>query len=199
LLLEIVRGYLNILGRVINIIYGERFKSILWKNIYKYTTKTKIHRYRYIDEMMALFSDWFRPPVKIGFDDMLFAIRDTTNGHIIINTLPATNQECLIERTVPIDTEEGLINTILTQYDNPPKKIILYGKNSTDATVDKKYKQLVGLGFTEVYVYSGGLFEWMLLQDIYGDAEFPTTKKVADILRYKPTPTVYNQTKQTVK
>lgn len=163
--------------------------------INKPTRQRYIHRYRYIDEMMSLFSDWFRPPVKIGFDDMLFAIRDTKDGYIIINTLPATEQECLIYNTVPIDTEEALINTILTQYDNPPKKIILYGKNSTDATVDKKYKQLVGLGLTEVYVYSGGLFEWMLLQDIYGDAEFPTTKKVADILRYKPTPTVYKQNK----
>ena len=95
--------------------------------------------------------------------------------------------------TVPIETEEGLINTLLTQYNNPTKKIIIYGKNSTDATVDKKHKQLFSLGLTEVYVYSGGLFEWMLLQDIYGDTEFPTTKKVLDILRYKPTPTIYKQ------
>jgi hypothetical protein len=41
-------------------------------------------------------------------------------------------------------------------------------------------------GFPEVYVYSGGLFEWMLLQDIYGQDEFPTTKKVLDILKWKP-------------
>jgi len=30
------------------------------------------------------------------------------------------------------------------------------------------------------------LFEWLLLQDIYGYDEFPTTIKVLDILKYKP-------------
>jgi hypothetical protein len=32
----------------------------------------------------------------------------------------------------------------------------------------------------------GGLFEWLMLQDIYGSDEFPTTKKELDILKYKP-------------
>jgi len=44
---------------------------------------------------------------------------------------------------------------------------------------------LVALGFTEVYIYLGGLFEWVLLQDIYGTELFKTTRRVADILRYK--------------
>jgi len=34
-------------------------------------------------------------------------------------------------------------------------------------------------------VYPGGLFEWLLLQDIYGEDNFPTTKKEMDILRFK--------------
>jgi hypothetical protein len=38
-----------------------------------------------------------------------------------------------------------------------------------------------------LYVYIGGLFEWLLLQDIYGDEEFPTTAKIIDILKYKGT------------
>jgi hypothetical protein len=37
-----------------------------------------------------------------------------------------------------------------------------------------------------VYVYTGGLFEWLMLQDIYGEKEFPTSKKELDILKYKP-------------
>jgi hypothetical protein len=41
----------------------------------------------------------------------------------------------------------------------------------------------------DIYLYVGGLFEWMLLQDIYGKEEFPTTTKVLDILRYKPVKT----------
>ena len=51
--------------------------------------------------------------------------------------------------------------------------------------VYEKYNQLVQLGFTNISVYIGGLFEWMLLQDIYGDTSFPTTSKQLDILRYK--------------
>ena len=49
----------------------------------------------------------------------------------------------------------------------------------------KKDNQLYKLGFTNLYVYVGGLFEWLLLQDIYGDDEFPTTTKIIDILKYK--------------
>jgi hypothetical protein len=37
-----------------------------------------------------------------------------------------------------------------------------------------------------VFVYPGGLFEWLMLQDIYGQNDFPTTKKELDILRFKP-------------
>jgi hypothetical protein len=29
------------------------------------------------------------------------------------------------------------------------------------------------------------MFEWLLLQDIYGKELFPTTKKELDLLRYK--------------
>ena len=30
------------------------------------------------------------------------------------------------------------------------------------------------------------MFEWLLLQDIYGNDNFPTTSKDLDILKYKP-------------
>jgi len=36
-----------------------------------------------------------------------------------------------------------------------------------------------------VYIYSGGLFEWLLLQDIYGSDLFPTTNDKVDFLKYK--------------
>jgi hypothetical protein len=134
---------------------------------------------------MMFFADWFRSPSRIGFDDVLYAIRHTDH-YILINTLPIHEQECLIQNTVPIEAEETTVNTLLTQYEKVVRKIIVYGKNATDPTVEKKYKQLVGLGIGDVYIYSGGLFEWMLLQDIYGLTEFPTTKKVLDILRHKP-------------
>ena len=53
-------------------------------------------------------------------------------------------------------------------------------------TVYDKYEQLVKLGFINVYIYSGGMFEWLCLQDIYSSDLFPTTKKELDILKYKP-------------
>ena len=65
--------------------------------------------------------------------------------------------------------------------------IIVYGKNNSDPSSEKKAKQLVSLGFTNVFIYIGGMFEWLLLQDIYGNIEFPTTKKQLDILKYKQT------------
>ena len=63
--------------------------------------------------------------------------------------------------------------------------IVIYGENCTDSKVIEKYNQLYKLGLTNLYVYIGGLFEWLLLQDIYGDEEFPTTSKIVDILKYK--------------
>jgi hypothetical protein len=65
-------------------------------------------------------------------------------------------------------------------------KIIVYGKNTSESSPYKKVEQLMGLGFYNVYLYPGGLFEWLCLQDIYSSEEFPTTCKELDILKYKP-------------
>ena len=65
-------------------------------------------------------------------------------------------------------------------------RFIIYGKNANDITIYQKYTQLTDLGFTNVYVYPGGMFEWMLLQDIYSDDHFKTTQKELDILKFKP-------------
>lgn len=64
--------------------------------------------------------------------------------------------------------------------------IIVYGKNSNDITILHKYEQLVKLGFTNVHIYTGGIFEWMLLYEIYGKDLFKITKYEIDILRYRP-------------
>jgi len=131
-------------------------------------------------------AEWFnKPSLKIGFDDILFAIRNP-DRFVIINTLPACDQDCLIVNTLSAFEEENTINEMLTQYEKIVRKIVLYGKNAVDMSVEKKRSQLNSLGIGDVYIYSGGLFEWMMLQDIYGEREFPTTKKVADILKYKP-------------
>jgi len=118
---------------------------------------------------------------KINFEDMQYAISD--NETIIINTLSNDLQDCLICRTISARDEVELLNKYLQS--NTGVRIIIYGINASDETIVTKYNQLVGLGFYNVFVYPGGLFEWLLLQDIYGSDAFQTTKKELDILKYK--------------
>ena len=125
-----------------------------------------------------------KKPIKyINFEGVQMSIKAPAN-HVMINTMLISEQKCLIRNTVPYDQEENLINDMLTK--GISKKIVIYGKNDLDESTDKKYQQLVSLGFSEVYVYRGGMFEWLLLQDIYGATEFPTTSKILDILGYRP-------------
>jgi hypothetical protein len=122
---------------------------------------------------------------KIGFEDIQYATK-YPQDYLIINTLSITEQECLIKSTLNYAAEEKLMNELIAQYKFKTCKLIVYGKNDTDGTAEKKCKQLIDLGFSDVYLYSGGMFEWLLLQDIYGKDEFPTTNKMLDILKFKP-------------
>jgi len=137
--------------------------------------------------MLPNLYTWFqkKPARRIGFEDVKYAIAHH-NSFLLINTLPVSEQKCLIKTTLDWNLEEQTLNEMLNQYYTSSRPIIVYGRNSADATVEKKYEQLMQLGFTEVSMYSGGLFEWMLLQDIYGDAEFPTTSRELDVLKYRP-------------
>jgi rhodanese-related sulfurtransferase len=121
---------------------------------------------------------------KINFEDMQFAIKNS-ESHLIINTLNENEQKCLILNTLPAHEEENVINKLLNNG-NRKVNIIIYGKNSNDNKIYEKHSQLTSLGFYNVYIYVGGMFEWLMLQDIYGDVEFPTTSKQLDILKYKP-------------
>ena len=121
--------------------------------------------------------------IKINYEDIQYAIKNNEQ-HILINTLVITEQDCLILNTITINKEENLINTLINNNKNI--KIIIYGKNCNDEKIYSKYNQLISLGFYNVYIYTGGLFEWLMLQDIYGDKEFITTKKEIDILKFKP-------------
>ena len=121
---------------------------------------------------------------KINFEDIQYVLKNS-ESHILINTLNEKEQDCLLPNTINIHHEEDLINKLL-KNGNKNVKIIIYGKNCNDDKIYKKYDQLSSLGFHNVYIYSGGIFEWLMLQDIYGMNEFPTTKKELDILKYKP-------------
>lgn len=119
---------------------------------------------------------------NINFEDLQSAICDKEKT-LIINTLEAHNQACLIAGTLPIEAEVEVLNAQLKK--NTEVRIIIYGMNSTDKTCQKKYEQLMKLGFYNVYIYQSGLFEWLLLQDVYGSELFPTTSNKVDLLKYK--------------
>ena len=122
---------------------------------------------------------------RINYENIQKFIKNKDNNNLIlINTLETTNQECLIYKTVNINDEINKINGYLKK-NNKTINIIIYGMNSSDDSVVNKYNQLYKLGFKNLYIYLGGLFEWLLLQDIYGEEEFPTTNKILDILQYK--------------
>ena len=119
---------------------------------------------------------------KINYEDMQTIIKNP-EVYFIINTLPLSEQQCLIVNTTLADNEEIIINKFIKE--NKSIRIIIYGKNCNDENVNKKYQQLLSLGFYNIFVYFGGMFEWLLLQDIYGKDLFPTTKKELDLLKYK--------------
>ena len=120
---------------------------------------------------------------KLNYEDMQAAVSDNKDT-IIINTLPINEQDILISGTIPATQEEAIITELLNEYSK--KRIFIYGKNANDDSIYDKNKQLNALGFPNVYVYPGGLFEWSLLQELYDIENFPTTRKIAECLKYKP-------------
>jgi len=121
---------------------------------------------------------------KINFEDIQYSLHNKDN-YILINTMEDSCQDCLLPNTVSPEKETAIINHLI-QSGKKDIKLVIYGKNCNDDKIYKKYNQLQSLGFYNVYVYTGGLFEWLMLQDIYGEKEFPTSKKELDILKYKP-------------
>ena len=120
---------------------------------------------------------------RFNFEDIQSVINNK-DRYIIINTLAISEQQCLIPNTIIFTEEENIINELISNRNN--KSIIIYGKNGNDMSIYDKYEQLSKLGLINIYIYPGGIFEWLCLQDIYGDELFPTTKKELDILKYKP-------------
>lgn len=118
---------------------------------------------------------------KIDAISLQSLILDKNN--IIINTLNESEQYCLIQNTISANEEVNIINNYIKHDKNV--NIIIYGKNSHDDKIIEKYIQLNKLGFINLHLYMGGLFEWLLLQQIFGDNEFPTTSKCYNYLNFK--------------
>ena len=119
---------------------------------------------------------------KVNFEDVQYSMKNK-NKFLLINTLDSSRQNILIKNTLPISKEEELINKLIKSNQNV--NIIVYDENANAPNLMKKYDQLIGLGFVNVFIYPGGLFEWLLLQDIYGFDNFPTTSQETDILKFK--------------
>ena len=105
-----------------------------------------------------------------------------SNECLLINTLNDDMQHCLIINTVHAKQEVSAVEKALTIN----KPFVIYGMHHYDYSLLRKYQQLKNLGAVLIYVYCGGMFEWLLLQDIYGNELFSTSGKELDILKYKP-------------
>lgn len=96
-------------------------------------------------------------------------------GHTIIHVMPPDQEKYLIKNTLTADKEIEIINQFInnSRFD---KIILIYGKNVADYNIIlQRRQQLKNLGFIHVYIYVGGLFEWLLLQELYGANNFPTS------------------------
>jgi hypothetical protein len=144
------------------------------------------------------FPQWNTPTAgttthHVGFHDVLHLISRISMGDsytILLNTLPQNQQQYVIRGTIACEREVSYMNELIEGSVGLDKyTIILYGKHGTDETPLHKRRQLMNLGFTRVYVYVGGLFEWALLQEIYGTEQMPTQgTPPRDLLQYAPPP-----------
>ena len=123
----------------------------------------------------------------VNFEDVQSMLPSGTSNTkcLFINTLNIMDQKCLIQGSINASQEEDIVNSFL-QNRQTNIGIIVYGQNANDMSAYTKHQQLMKMGFSRCYLYPGGIFEWLLLQDIYGDETFPTTCKELDILKYKP-------------
>jgi hypothetical protein len=108
-------------------------------------------------------------------------IQKRKNDSILINTLPLQKQDYLIKGTIHGLQETDRINELLYKNKNKRIEIIIYGVDCQDLSVYKKFTQLKSFGFVNVSIYMGGIFEWALLQEIYG-SNFPTDGDISDPL-----------------
>ena len=124
---------------------------------------------------------WSIPKASlINFERMQEIIK--MNNSLIINTLKDDMQHCLLKHTIHAKEEVKRVEKGL----KTSQPCVIYGMHHYDATLVRKYQQLKNLGAEVILVYGGGMFEWLLLQDIYGNEEFPTSGRELDLLKYKP-------------
>ncbi len=120
-------------------------------------------------------------------------------GKTIIHIMNIGDETILIKGTLTAEQEVQRINTWINDIEHTANNdIFIYGYSDSDFNkLLQRQKQLNGLGFKRVYIYLGGMFEWLLLRDVYSADEFPVDGLIKgaalDILRYnKPVAAIEN-------
>ena len=111
---------------------------------------------------------------RVNFEDVQM------RGALLISVLPNDDQSVLIDGTVRSGEEVAAVEDAIKRK----IPIIVYGRHANDEAAQAKYAQLCTLGST-AYLYGGGLFEWLLMQEVYGTDLFPTSGSTLDHLKYK--------------
>lgn len=87
-----------------------------------------------------------------------------------------------IDGTLTPEMEEREINRMIQNYSSsgkaPEEKIVYYGLNSVDRSPDEQAAKLARHGI-EASVYRGGMFEWLLLREIFGADNYPVVSTLA--------------------
>ena len=105
-------------------------------------------------------------------------ISDNTTGVILLATPDVDSKGWRIAGTLSPQTEEREINRVIQAYNasgKPPKeKIVYYGLNAVDKSPDEQVAKLAGHGIA-ASVYRGGVFEWLLLREVFGAESYAVT------------------------
>jgi rhodanese-related sulfurtransferase len=116
------------------------------------------------------------PLQRVNFEDVQSAQQGAA---LIINVMHENEQAVLIAGTVkPCDEVEAVNDALRRKF-----PIIVYGRHANDVAAEAKCAQLRALG-SRSFLYAGGLFEWLMLQDIFGAEQFSTTGNKLDLLDF---------------
>ena len=108
---------------------------------------------------------------KVNFEDIQNILLCSEQKYLLINTLANTPeaQSCILPKTLSYAQEEKVINNLLTKSNDV--YIIIYGRNSNDVSIYKKYTQLVELGlkmciFTQEACSNGYCYRTYIVMNI---------------------------------
>ncbi len=123
----------------------------------------------------------------IGHLDLCALLNQEEGTYCLINTLPEHRQDCVIAHTLPCAEEEATLNRWLSRWE-VHRPIVIYGQHAGDATIYRKYNQCVAVGFEQVFVYLGGMMEWMLLRSVSEQSahEYRIRGETVSFLRFSP-------------